>query len=418
MTLPHPASFLLLLALMMPATAQAERGDRILELPIHGSGAEGLQATGEVYRRYVSPPPGLLGELGPQRRVASFEVNYNPDSCPDGTTTPWTQEARDAFSYAVSIWAAILNANVTIEIDACWRNDLATNTLGSAGATAFARDFDNAPVASTRFPIALANQLAGEDLNGTDVEIDARFNSNFTWYFGTDGSTPAAEVDFVTVVLHEIGHGLGFSGGANYDDGTDNAECNGVAGNGCIGSPPRRYNQFVEDVNGTSILNYASPSIALGNVITSGSLFWDSTTANLFNGGQRVELFAPTTWNPGSSYSHLGQVFNGTEHALMTFALNNGEAIHYPGRVTLGILQDQGWDIRNTTSVIVDGSYTGSVQTGSPGNPFDTFAEGMQAVYPNGSVIVRPGSYDEQLTVIKAALIRGDGSGSVVIGRQ
>jgi hypothetical protein len=33
-------------------------------------------------------------------------------------------------------------------------------------------------------------------------------------------------------------------------------------------------------------------------------------------------------------------------------------------------------------------------------------------------VIVRPGSYDEQLTVIKAALIRGDGSGSVVIGRQ
>jgi pectin methylesterase-like acyl-CoA thioesterase len=68
--------------------------------------------------------------------------------------------------------------------------------------------------------------------------------------------------------------------------------------------------------------------------------------------------------------------------------------------------------------VIVDGSYTGSVQTGSPGNPFDTVAEGIQAVYPDGSVIVRPGAYDEQLTVIKAALIRGDGSGNVVIGGQ
>jgi hypothetical protein len=263
MALPRPVSFLLLFTLLMPALAHAERGDRILELPLHGSGGEGLQATGEVYRRYVSPPPGLLETLEPQRRVASFQVNYNPGSCPDGTTTPWTQQARDAFSYAVSIWAAILNSSVTIEIDACWRNDLPVNTLGSAGASAFASDFDNTPAASIRFPIALANQIAGEDLNGTDVEIDARFNSNFTWYFGTDGNTPAPEVDFVTVVLHEIGHGLGFSGGANYDDGTDNAECNGIAGNGCIGSPARRFDQFIDDVNGTSVLKYFSSELHL-----------------------------------------------------------------------------------------------------------------------------------------------------------
>lgn len=408
----------LFLALAVPSVALAERGDRLLELPILDPDHGGLKATGEVFRRYVPPPAGLFDPRGAERRVATFQVNYNPSSCPEGTTTPWTQQARDAFSYAVSIWAAILNADITIEVDACWRNDLPALTLGSAGAADFVRDFDNAPVASTRFPIALANQIAGEDLNGSDVEIEARFNSTFTWYFGTDGNTPASEVDFVTVVLHEIGHGLGFSGGANYDDGADDNECNGVAGNGCIGSPPRRFNQFVEDLGGTSVLSYASPSIALGNLITSGNLFWDSTTANLFNGGQRVELHAPATWNPGSSYSHLAQVFNGTEHALMTFALNNGEAIHYPGRVTLGILQDQGWDIRNTGTVIVDGSYTGSVQTGSPGNPFDTVGEGVQAVYPNGSILVRPGTYDEQLTVIKATLIRVDGSGSVVIGRQ
>ena len=47
--------------------------------------------------------------------------------------TAWSQDAQDAFAYAASIWAAILNTDLTIEIDACWRNDLASNVLGSAG---------------------------------------------------------------------------------------------------------------------------------------------------------------------------------------------------------------------------------------------------------------------------------------------
>ena len=34
---------------------------------------------------------------------------------------------------------------------------------------------------------------------------------------GTDGNTPLGKIDFVTVVLHEIGHGLGFTGSMDVD---------------------------------------------------------------------------------------------------------------------------------------------------------------------------------------------------------
>jgi len=49
------------------------------------------------------------------------------------------------------------------------------------------------------------------DNQPTSPDIIAEFNSNFqSWYFGIDGNSPDAKYDFVSVVLHEIEHGLGF----------------------------------------------------------------------------------------------------------------------------------------------------------------------------------------------------------------
>ena len=56
-----------------------------------------------------------------------------------------------------------------------------------------------------------------------------------------------------------------------------------------------------------------------------------------------MPLYAPSPWSDGSSYSHLAESYNGTPNALMTFSLANGESIHSPGPVTLGIMKDVGW---------------------------------------------------------------------------
>src|SRR5690606_12061465 len=42
---------------------------------------------------------------------------------------------------------------------------------------------------------------------------------NSGWYYGLDGNTPAGMINFLDVVMHEIGHGLNFQGFYNLTTG-------------------------------------------------------------------------------------------------------------------------------------------------------------------------------------------------------
>ncbi len=274
----------------------------------------------------------------------------------------------NAFNFTAGVWGSLINSNQTIAIDACWRSDLAANVLGSAGTTTLHRDFLNAPVVNTWYPAALANSLANSDLNGGTSDIRANFSSTFSWYFGTDGNTPASQVDFASVVLHEIDHGLGFFGAAAINTG--NGACGStIVGDGCVGNAglPIIYDRFTEDGNGTQLLNYTSPSVALGNALTGnvGGIFFNGTNANAANGGARVPLFAPTTWRQGSSYSHLAESFNNTPNALMTFSLGNGGSQHSPGPVVLGVFRDIGWGLEQANLSITKTSSASTVIAGT-----------------------------------------------------
>ena len=45
------------------------------------------------------------------------------------------------------------------------------------------------------------------------------FSSTASYYFGTDGNCPADKYDFVQLVMHEIGHGIGFIGSMKVSEG-------------------------------------------------------------------------------------------------------------------------------------------------------------------------------------------------------
>lgn len=128
-----------------------------------------------------------------------------------------------AFQRAADIWGATLDSDVSIRIGAafvplsCTANSA---VLGSAGAYEIWADFDNAPRANTWYPAALASKLAGEDLTAPeDPHIIARFNSRLglapdclpgaPFYLGLDRRAKG-QIDLVTVLLHEMAHGLGF----------------------------------------------------------------------------------------------------------------------------------------------------------------------------------------------------------------
>ena len=74
-------------------------------------------------------------------------------------------------------------------------------------------------------------------------------------------------------------------------------------------------------------------------------MFFDSVRVRNVNGGQPARLYAPATWQQGSSYSHLDEATypQGDANSLMTPSLNSAEAIHSPGGISLALLKSIGW---------------------------------------------------------------------------
>jgi hypothetical protein len=295
----------------------------------------------QVRQRYVAPPAAYQQKLAApgQANGANIVVNYLGEG--------WTNEAIAAFEFAASIWESSITSPVPIVVDARF-DPLDPGILGGAGPMAIWRDFANAPQSGTWFPIATANKLANADLNSSQAEIRATFSSTYpNWYFGAGSTTPADKINFSSVVLHELGHGLGFFGSMRVDNGSGDVECTGTAGLGCygFGGYPMIYDRYTENGSGMALVDFTNNSTTLAGQLTSNDVFFDSPGAIFANGGSRVPLYAPSNWRQGSSYSHLAESYNGTPNALMTFSISKGETIHNPGPVTFCMFGDMGWTV-------------------------------------------------------------------------
>jgi PA domain-containing protein len=137
------------------------------------------------------------------------------------------QQALNVFQFAADVWGSILDSPATIYIQAAFVPLSCTptsGTLGSAGTIQVFSNFPGREYDNTWYHVALANKLAGSDLNPgpngtTSDDIQAFFNSNLgtagcltttNWYYGLDDNHGNL-IDLATVLLHEFGHGLGFA---------------------------------------------------------------------------------------------------------------------------------------------------------------------------------------------------------------
>jgi len=150
-----------------------------------------------------------------------YRFNDNTPAIPvggnDGTTVG--QQRLIAFQYAADLWGARIDTDVTIRVEASF-DPLNCNSfgavLGAAGPETAHSDFSGAPRTNTWYPAALANAITDSDNNGGQVEIVAFFNRNLGqpncltgtfFYYGLDGNE-GLNIDFVTVLAHELGHGF------------------------------------------------------------------------------------------------------------------------------------------------------------------------------------------------------------------
>ena len=135
----------------------------------------------------------------------------------------------NVFVAAANVWAGLLQSDVTITVSAAFDPKPCTvngGTLGSAGATSSWANFAGG-MPATAYHVALAESLFDGNLNGGSAEVNATFSSTVDddpdcltgmgFYYGLDGAVPAGLTDLYPVVLHELGHGLGFSSISDVD---------------------------------------------------------------------------------------------------------------------------------------------------------------------------------------------------------
>ena len=199
-----------------------------------------------------------------------------------------------------------LDGNVPVRINAFFDPQGGSSnsaTLAFAGPESFFENWTGTPQADTFYAVALANQLADTDLDPGFVDITATFNSDVDgnvvlgstdFYYGTDLQA-GNDIDFYTVALHELCHGLGF---------LDTVNTNGSF----VLGDPSVYDLHLANgsaAGATLIANQTQSQRAAA--LISNALFFSGPNTRAGNGNANAKLYAPNPYEGGSSVSHLDE---------------------------------------------------------------------------------------------------------------
>jgi hypothetical protein len=351
---------------------------------------------GSVAGTSAKDAPQPAPAAAPPTNAAVFKPNFIGDFPPEAIAA-W-DKVNDALLRHLTL-------TVDVEVNVEWKA-IDGGYIGMGGSLGSQMDFPNAAFAGTWYPISLANQIAGTRLApGPDVGVD--MSSIVPWDFS--GNPPQAlkngTNDYVTTLMHEILHGMGFSGTAAWTDGIGTlGDSDGVVDPDrkslaerkfahlstteaalrgspflCVLAPvsdqfavPEKplifarataaahtsrqstitatglavWDQFVVDGAGNLLTNeavYANGSEDLGKALTSSDLFWNGAGGLTANSGKPVKLYAPAEWSGPSSYSHLDDAtYDGGPDSILTSAGEKMPNIELGPRV-IGMLGDMGW---------------------------------------------------------------------------
>lgn len=263
------------------------------------------------------------------RNVDAAGVGFNdptpaePVGGNSGTTVG--EQRLIAYQRALDLWGSVLQSEVPIVVRGSFAALSCTatgGTLASAGAVSIFANFANAPFQNRWYGGALADSLAGTDLNPGADDIVANFNGNVGtancisgpgWYYGLDNAPPAGAIDFLNTFMHEVSHGLGFQNFAN--------EANGTLPNGLADV----YMNYTLDLDRDKTWDQLTGSEIIASAINTGRVVWS---------GERVNTNAPFVLGPLEGINVSGTVFKELEYGTAAFGPAVG-ADNFGGDVVL-----------------------------------------------------------------------------------
>lgn len=292
---------------------------------------------GELHLHTLDTPVSPLDV--PKLESAVFNFTFD-DAVSDGT--------RAATIRAGEIWSQILTTNQTINVFVFEEADEDENSNTLASAYAYDRIPDGADsyLPAHLDPVVISNRKYGVDWTPGLPDIVVNVNANQDFYYGTDGNCPEDKHDLVSILLHEIGHGLGFFDSISADP---NLLEESTAAYGFNSGLAFAYDHFLVDGWGNSIIEGVeaqTDDAGLYTSVTSGSLYFGGPLVKAVAGPNGAKIYAPLRYSDGSSISHLDEstYLVGNANSLMTPTASLGEVIHDPGPIGVALLGDLGWD--------------------------------------------------------------------------
>lgn len=235
------------------------------------------------------------------------------------TGTTLGEQRMNVLQAAADQWGTIIESSVVIRIHAQF-NSMDCAVLGSTGPGSVFRNFPGAPVSGVWFHSAIADSITGVDQDPGNADFFIQYNSDWdaaictsSFYYGLDGNETVGTEDLFPVVLHEMGHGLGFASFVNSSTGI------------WWGGAPDIFAYYTLDMTTglhwsemTSSAERQASAINYQNVVWDGPNVTADVPNQLFGREMNLEMTAPPS--VAGNYAAAGAIFGEVQQDPISFS--------------------------------------------------------------------------------------------------
>ena len=273
-----------------------------------------------------------------------FDVTFYNAGDGDGYATgqqDWTAQQMADVAASLAVWQGNIGntAGRQVQMHVFWNepDSYGTNVLGGSASY---RVGDGTTIWNLGEYVWKENENFGTSSYGFDTVIQYDVTAaGLGWNFGSTAPT-SGQIDFRSVITHEIGHSLGFD--TSYDKDYDDWGWfyTGSGGQGDY------YGLTAWEKN---LVDSAGNRALSGGTGTPGNfneldnpVYFDGANAVALYGGD-VPIYAPAVYSAGSSLCHLDEAVLGG--LLMSPFVANGQMIRTVSDLEWAIMKDMGWNI-------------------------------------------------------------------------